>query len=280
MASACGLAITGSINAKSALGAVQQGRTTKTSALADHDSKHKTSTGSSSATTSDGSEGDSASSPVMTSSNSLGDNRSDSQKAPVVDPAMLMQQQGTVTAAQGPSVTPNNSTNTAAGAQDSGSSAAANQSQAAVGGNLPDTGNVPAVNSAQLIQSVRHSEMRLGMQSEEFGNLSISTSVGRQVLSAQIATDHSELGRALAVHLPAMEQKLSTASGLQARVELSSGGSSSDTASSQSSQGGRQGGNGSKAMPLSTGTVATVTPTTNYSVDAVAAGASRLDIRV
>jgi len=60
---------------------------------------------------------------------------------------------------------------------------------------------MPVVNSAQLIQSMHHSEMRLGMRSAEFGDISISTSLNHQSLSTQISINHPELGRALAIHL-------------------------------------------------------------------------------
>jgi hypothetical protein len=149
---------------------------------------------------------------------------------------------------------------------------------AALRGKL-DPANVPAVNSAQLIQSVHRSEMRLGMQSAEFGNISISTSLNHQSLSAQISVDHPELGRALAVHLPAMEQKLGSAYGLQAKVDLNGGNSSASTASGQDSQGGRQQQSGNKvANPLIAG-VAPVS-TAALPMEIVATGSVRLDIRI
>lgn len=88
-------------------------------------------------------------------------------------------------------------------------------------GNAPvDSQAMQGVTSAQLTQSMGSSEMKLGMQSAEFGNISITTSLNRQAISAQISIDHSELGRALAVHLPAIEEKLGSAYGVQAKVEL------------------------------------------------------------
>jgi hypothetical protein len=79
---------------------------------------------------------------------------------------------------------------------------------------------LPAINSAQLMQNMHGSEMRVGMNSAEFGNISINTAVTHQSVSTQITLDHAELGRTLALHLPSIEQKLGTAYGLQARVEL------------------------------------------------------------
>lgn len=152
--------------------------------------------------------------------------------------------------------------------------------------NLPEMGNVSAVSSAQLIQSVRHSEMRLGMQSEEFGSMSISTSLSKQVLSAQISTEHAELGRALMVHLPAMEQKLSTAYGVPAKVEVHGGTSSlntsTDTSSRQQPQGGRKqgSGGGSPAVSLSTDRLLPVAGASYPAQPADLATVSRLDIRI
>ncbi len=82
---------------------------------------------------------------------------------------------------------------------------------------------VPAktvLNTSQLIQSMHSSEMRLGMNSAEFGAISISTSISHQVLSASISLGHAELSRALAQQMPAMQEKLSSTYGVQARVEM------------------------------------------------------------
>ena len=81
-----------------------------------------------------------------------------------------------------------------------------------------------SVHSAQLIQSINQSEMKLGLQSQEFGDISISTTLNKQSISAQISIDHAELGKALAFHLPAIEEKLSNAYGVQARVAVQDAG--------------------------------------------------------
>ena len=62
--------------------------------------------------------------------------------------------------------------------------------------------------------------MRVGMHSAEFGSISIATSVTPGGLAAQISLDHGELGRALAAHLPGMEEKLGSTLGLSAKVEI------------------------------------------------------------
>lgn len=143
-----------------------------------------------------------------------------------------------------------------------------------------------ALSSAQLIQSAHGSEMKLGMQSAEFGNISINTTLNRQALSAQISIDHSALGHALAVHLPAIEEKLGSAYGVQAKVELRDTGTNpSSNGSNDGSKGSGQGGqsrgesSGSVAYP-GPGLMNLVTNATTTSATSTAVSSSRLDIRV
>ena len=152
---------------------------------------------------------------------------------------------------------------------------------------------VPGATSAQLIQSAGQSEMRLGMHSAEFGTISISTSVSHQAISAQISLDHPELGRALALHLLAIEEKLGTAYGLHARVEVRDGSAASQPAADAGQGGGGQaqtgsarggqGRSGSVSSPLSGGTAAKdVSTNLTASSASLAAPAERprLDIRI
>ena len=66
----------------------------------------------------------------------------------------------------------------------------------------------PVINTAKLIQSMGQSEMRVGMRSTEFGNISISTSSIRDQVSAQISVEHGELAKTLTAHLPEMQARL------------------------------------------------------------------------
>jgi len=146
-----------------------------------------------------------------------------------------------------------------------------------------DVHAMSSVSNAQLIQSAQHSEMRVGMQSAEFGNISISTSLNHQALSAQISTDHLELGRALAVHMPAIEEKLSSAYGVQARVEVRDGGnggsSSSYSNSGQQSNESRQS-RGSNAFSAGSAAANQRMPLIGSTTGSIAAESPRLDIRV
>lgn len=146
----------------------------------------------------------------------------------------------------------------------------------------PEAQPMPAASSAQLIQSLQHSEMRVGMHSAEFGDISISTSLSRQALSAQISTDHGELGRALAIHMPAMEERLSNAYGVQARVEVRDG--NKDNGSSYNNSGqqpndDRQSRSGRSSSPEVLRVERTSVPSSFITSDAPVRNA-RLDIRI
>ena len=92
------------------------------------------------------------------------------------------------------------------------------------------------INSARLIQSMNETEMRVGMRSSEFGDISIRTMVTQQQMQAQISVDHSELVSALSAHIPAVQAKLGADYGLHASIEVSQGGASFSNNQGQSSQ--------------------------------------------
>jgi hypothetical protein len=78
----------------------------------------------------------------------------------------------------------------------------------------------PMINTAKLIQSMGQSEMRVGMRSNDFGNISISTSATRNLISAQISLEHGELARALATHLPEMQARLGGNQAMNVRIDM------------------------------------------------------------
>ena len=78
----------------------------------------------------------------------------------------------------------------------------------------------PALNSVQVLSRISGTEMRVGVRSEDFGSVSVAASLSPGSMVAQISLDHGALSRALAAHLPGMEEKLGTALGVNARVEL------------------------------------------------------------
>jgi len=93
-----------------------------------------------------------------------------------------------------------------------------------------------AINSARVIQSMNETEMRVGMRSTEFGDISIRTMVTQQQMQTQISVDHSELVSALTAHIPAVQAKLGSDYGLHASIEVSQGGASFTGNQQQSSQ--------------------------------------------
>ena len=52
------------------------------------------------------------------------------------------------------------------------------------------------------------SEFRVGMQSQEFGNIDIRTSVARHMFSAQISVEHSDMAKSMTADLPALYHRL------------------------------------------------------------------------
>jgi len=83
---------------------------------------------------------------------------------------------------------------------------------------LPQPASV--INTARLIQSIGQTEMRVGLRSNDFGNISISTSATRDLISAQISLDHGELARTLAVHLTEMQTRLGGSQAMDVRIDM------------------------------------------------------------
>jgi epidermal growth factor receptor substrate 15 len=87
------------------------------------------------------------------------------------------------------------------------------------------------ISSAKLIQSASQAEMRVGMQSSEFGNISISASTTRDAVTAQISVDHTELAKTLSSQLSDFQ---ANSSNVQMNVQVGMHGSGSSTTSNQS----------------------------------------------
>jgi hypothetical protein len=82
------------------------------------------------------------------------------------------------------------------------------------GNNLPQA----AINTAQLIQRMSESELRVGLHSDEFGNIGIRTSLGHDQLAAQITVERSDLGRAISDQVPALQDKLASEHGVNTKI--------------------------------------------------------------
>jgi hypothetical protein len=143
---------------------------------------------------------------------------------------------------------------------------------------------LPAINTAKLIQNMGQSEMRVGMRSSEFGSISISTSSTRSMISAQISLDHSELAKAIAVHLPEMQARLGGSQGLDVRIDMNGQGTGTSGGTQNGSAGESHG--KQQAGSVNTGHAGNGVAGRGFAptVSAVAAGDgianTRLDIRV
>jgi hypothetical protein len=148
---------------------------------------------------------------------------------------------------------------------------------------------LPAINTAKLIQTMGQSEMRVGMRTNEFGNISIRTSATRDLISAQISLDHGELASTLAAHLPEMQARLGGNQAVDVRIDMNREGSSQgagmfggmSNGSADQSRGGRQQA-GNPASSYSTNSVAERHSSTSAAAMASENGRpnARLDIRV
>jgi hypothetical protein len=148
---------------------------------------------------------------------------------------------------------------------------------------------LPVINTAKLIQSMGQSEIRVGMQSTEFGNISISTTATRDAISAQISLDHGELARTLATHLPEIQARMGSNQPMDVRIDMSGSGpgqsgsySGVSNGQADQSRGGRQqagdhssssgSGNGLAEQQLSHAASAIATSDSGFN--------TRLDIRI
>ncbi len=105
---------------------------------------------------------------------------------------------------------------------------------------LPITTSSPI--TAKFVQGMSGSEFRVGMQSQEFGNIDIRTSVARHMFSAQISVEHSGVAKSLATELPALYSKLADQHVAVANIVIqgqSLGASSSFAQDAQQQQGWR-----------------------------------------
>ena len=139
----------------------------------------------------------------------------------------------------------------------------------------------PVINTAKLIQDMGQSEMRVGMRSNEFGNISISTSSTRELISAQISLEHGELARTLAAHLPEVQQRLGVNQAVDLRIDLNGQGISTSSGmsngSAEGSQGGRRQARGEASSYSASGVAEQ--PHSRSEI-AIATGVGRLDTRL
>jgi hypothetical protein len=88
------------------------------------------------------------------------------------------------------------------------------------------TAQSSGISVARVMQTMGESEMRVGIRSVEFGDISIRTSVSQQQLVAQITVDHHDLGSAISSHISAAQAKLGNDYGIHASIEVNQSGAS------------------------------------------------------
>jgi hypothetical protein len=105
-------------------------------------------------------------------------------------------------------------------------------------GATPATG----VHAASVMQAMGGTEMRVGMHSQEFGEISIRTSVSPQQMTTQISVDHSDLSQAITAHASSVQARLQEQYGVHSSIQVNaqggghSGGSGGPGSSGQREQ--------------------------------------------
>jgi len=92
------------------------------------------------------------------------------------------------------------------------------------------------ISTARLIQTMGATEMRVGMHSSEFGDISVRTTVSQMQMQTQISVEHNELGNALSARIPNMQVKLGSEYGLHATIEVNQSGASFSSDGDRSQQ--------------------------------------------
>jgi hypothetical protein len=77
-----------------------------------------------------------------------------------------------------------------------------------------------AISDAKLMQTMTESQMRIGLSSNAFGDISIRTSISGHQMVAQISLDHNELSQAISAQISTVQTKLNNEHGLQASIEI------------------------------------------------------------
>lgn len=87
-----------------------------------------------------------------------------------------------------------------------------------------ETAAASGINTAKVLQTMGETEMHVGMHSEEFGDISIRTSISQQQMLTQISLDHNDLSQALSTHVSTVQAKLGEEYGLHASIEINNQG--------------------------------------------------------
>ncbi len=133
--------------------------------------------------------------------------------------------------------------------------------------------------TAKFVQGMSQSEFRVGMQSPEFGNIDIRTSVTRHLFSAQISVEHGDMAKSLATELPALYSKLADQHVPVANIVIQGQGLATSSGLAQHSQPQPwqpQSNHGSSSGNTNSSTVEAILPVMTEGFDST----GRLDIRI
>ena len=120
-------------------------------------------------------------------------------------------------------VNPGGSLHGQPGSMNSTHSGPARESEPSAQLKAPSSPGVGDSSAARLLGSTLRGDLRMGVQTEAFGRVTIQTSAQGGQLSAQLSLENAKESAALAAHLPMVEQKIAQQHGLNASVRLVGG---------------------------------------------------------
>ena len=92
------------------------------------------------------------------------------------------------------------------------------------------------INTAKLIQWMDQSQLRVGIQTREFGNIDIRTSVAPHLFTAEILVEHNDVAKTLTTELPSLYARLADQQVPTAHIQIHSQGLSASAGFDQQSQ--------------------------------------------
>jgi hypothetical protein len=98
----------------------------------------------------------------------------------------------------------------------------------------------PLLQAATLVERAGMSELRVGIRSEDFGNIDIRTSLSQNQLSAQISVEHLDLGHALSAEVSNLQTRLSERDLPPANITFQNQAGGTNSGSDQRSQQGER----------------------------------------
>jgi hypothetical protein len=84
--------------------------------------------------------------------------------------------------------------------------------------------------AARALGTAIRGGLRVGVQTEAFGRVTIQSSAGAGQLSAQLSLENAKQAATLATHLPGLEQQIGERYGLNVSVQLAGGSASAGSA--------------------------------------------------